>query len=101
MHALIFFFWLLLLLFSGLNLKAVIHKRSYFTVFACLGFLSPANRGALMTCAMVLYVCLGFPAGYIAARLYKSFGGEKWKTNVLLTSMLCPGYAITCGLVGH
>lgn len=60
-------------------------------LFACLGFLSPANRGALMTCAMVLYVCLGFPAGYIAARLYKSFGGEKWKTNVLLTSMLCPG----------
>ncbi|XP_042871776.1 transmembrane 9 superfamily member 2-like [Penaeus japonicus] len=59
--------------------------------FACLGFLSPANRGALMTCAMVLYVCLGFPAGYTAARLYKSFGGEKWKSNVLLTSMLCPG----------
>ncbi|KAK3855079.1 hypothetical protein Pcinc_038495 [Petrolisthes cinctipes] len=59
--------------------------------FACLGFLSPANRGALMTCAMVLYVCLGFPAGFVAARLYKSFGGEKWKTNVLLTSMLCPG----------
>ena len=23
------------------------------TVFACLGFLSPANRGALMTCALV------------------------------------------------
>lgn len=59
--------------------------------FACLGFLSPANRGALMTCAMVLYVCLGFPAGFVAARLYKSFGGERWKTNVLLTSMLCPG----------
>lgn len=49
-----------------------------------------------MTCAMVLYVCLGFPAGYVAARLYKSFGGEKWKTNVLLTSMLCPGYVTTC-----
>lgn len=31
--------------------------------FACLGFLSPANRGALMTCALVLYVCLGTPAG--------------------------------------
>jgi len=60
-------------------------------VFACLGFLSPANRGALMTCAMVLFVCLGTPAGYISARVYKSFGGEKWKSNVLLTSMLCPG----------
>merc|ERR1712061_546241 len=60
-------------------------------VFACLGFLSPANRGALMTCTLVLFVCLGTPAGYIAARIYKSFGGEKGKSNVLLTSMLCPG----------
>ncbi|KAK5645941.1 hypothetical protein RI129_004405 [Pyrocoelia pectoralis] len=59
--------------------------------FACMGFLSPANRGALMTCAMVLYVLLGTPAGYVSARVYKSFGGEKWKSNVLLTSMLSPG----------
>lgn len=43
-----------------------------FVVFACLGFLSPANRGALMTCTLVLYVCLGTPAGYVSARVYKS-----------------------------
>ena len=61
------------------------------TVFACLGFLSPANRGYLMTCSMVLYVCFGIAAGYVSARLYKSFGGEKWKSNVMLTSMLCSG----------
>jgi len=60
-------------------------------VFACLGFLSPANRGSLMTCAMALFVCLGTPAGYVSSRVYKSFGGEKWKSNVLLTAMLCPG----------
>uniref|UniRef100_UPI00398E80D4 transmembrane 9 superfamily member 2 n=1 Tax=Pristiophorus japonicus TaxID=55135 RepID=UPI00398E80D4 len=59
--------------------------------FACLGFLSPANRGSLMTCSVVLWVLLGTPAGYVAARFYKSFGGEKWKTNVLLTSIMCPG----------
>jgi len=59
--------------------------------FACLGFLSPANRGALMTCSMVVWVLLGTPAGFVSARVYKSFGGEKWKSNVLLTSMLCPG----------
>lgn len=59
--------------------------------FACLGFLSPANRGALMTCSMVLFVILGTPAGYVSARVYKSFGGTKWKSNVILTSMLCPG----------
>ncbi|XP_050389902.1 transmembrane 9 superfamily member 2 [Patella vulgata] len=60
-------------------------------LFACLGFLSPANRGALMTCSLVLYVCLGTPAGYVSARIYKMFGGEKWKSNVLLTAFLCPG----------
>ncbi|CAG2171155.1 unnamed protein product, partial [Oppiella nova] len=59
--------------------------------FACLGFLSPANRGALMTCALVLFVCLGTPAGYVSARIYKAFGGYKWKLNVLLTALLCPG----------
>uniref|UniRef100_A0A8B9H0U7 Transmembrane 9 superfamily member n=1 Tax=Astyanax mexicanus TaxID=7994 RepID=A0A8B9H0U7_ASTMX len=65
---------------------------TFITLFlACLGFLSPANRGALMTCAVVLWVLLGTPAGYVSARLYKSFGGENWKTNVLLTALLCPG----------
>ena len=44
-----------------------------------------------MTCVLVLYVLLGTPAGYVSARVYKSFGGERWKLNVLLTSMLCPG----------
>lgn len=60
-------------------------------IFACLGFLSPANRGALMTCSLVLYVCLGTPAGYVSSRIYKMFGGEKWKSNVILTAFLCPG----------
>jgi len=73
---------------SGTQLISMV---SITLAFACLGFLSPANRGALMTCALVLYVCLGTPAGYVASRIYKSFGGEKWKSNVLLTSMLCPG----------
>jgi len=63
-------------------------------VFACLGFLSPANRGSLMTCVIVLYVCLGTPAGYVSARIYKMYGGEKWKSNVLLTAHLCPGIVL-------
>ncbi|XP_055342343.1 transmembrane 9 superfamily member 2-like [Paramacrobiotus metropolitanus] len=60
-------------------------------VFACMGFLSPANRGALMTCALFLYVCLGTVAGYVSSRLYKMLGGDRWKANVLLTALLCPG----------
>ncbi|KAK5864625.1 hypothetical protein PBY51_015854 [Eleginops maclovinus] len=63
----------------------------FIMTFITLCFLSPANRGALMTCSVVLWVLLGTPAGYVSARLYKTFGGEKWKTNVLLTALLCPG----------
>nr|KAG5694647.1 hypothetical protein BaRGS_003925 [Batillaria attramentaria] len=39
----------------------------------------------------VSYVCLGTPSGYVSARLYKTFGGEKWRLNVLMTAFLCPG----------
>eukprot|EP01147_Barroeca_monosierra_P007166 gene7166-9647_t len=59
--------------------------------FACLGFLSPATRGGLMTAMITLWVCLGAPAGYVSARVYKMFGGEKWKTNTTLTATLVPG----------
>ncbi|ESN98841.1 hypothetical protein HELRODRAFT_186484 [Helobdella robusta] len=60
-------------------------------LFACFGFLSPANRGSLMTCALVLYVCLGTPAGYVSSRIYKMLGGESWKRLVFMTSLMCPG----------
>lgn len=59
--------------------------------FACLGFLSPANRGSLMTCAIVMFVCLGTPAGYVSARLCKMFGEYRWRLNICLTALLCPG----------
>uniref|UniRef100_H2ZB08 Transmembrane 9 superfamily member n=1 Tax=Ciona savignyi TaxID=51511 RepID=H2ZB08_CIOSA len=60
-------------------------------VFACLGFLSPANRGALGTTSVLVFICLGTVAGYVSARLYKTLGGEKWKTNVITTSFLISG----------
>ncbi|KAL9965970.1 hypothetical protein ACROYT_G029844 [Oculina patagonica] len=60
-------------------------------VFACMGLLCPPNRGAFLTFALVLFVCLGFPSGYVSARMYKMFGGEFWKSNVRLTAFLIPG----------
>uniref|UniRef100_A0A915E919 Transmembrane 9 superfamily member n=1 Tax=Ditylenchus dipsaci TaxID=166011 RepID=A0A915E919_9BILA len=59
--------------------------------FACLGFLSPANRGSLMTFALVFYVLFGIVAGYVSSRLYKTMEGLNWKTNIILTSFLIPG----------
>lgn len=40
-------------------------------VFAALGFLSPANRGGLMTAMLLLFVFMGLLGGYASARLYK------------------------------
>lgn len=57
---------------------------------ACLGFLSPASRGALMTTSLVLYFLLGTPMGYYTARLYKMLGGERWSICVFASALLCP-----------
>jgi Endomembrane protein 70 len=40
-------------------------------VFAVLGFLSPANRGGLMTAMLLLFVFMGLCGGYAAGRLYR------------------------------
>ncbi|KAL1966159.1 hypothetical protein VTN77DRAFT_4711 [Rasamsonia byssochlamydoides] len=59
--------------------------------FALLGLLSPANRGFLATTILILYTLFGFIGGYVSARTYKSFGGEAWKRNIVLTPLLIPG----------
>ncbi|KAI9592931.1 hypothetical protein BDF19DRAFT_449848 [Syncephalis fuscata] len=59
--------------------------------FAVLGFLSPSNRGALITMIVTFYMLFGCVAGYVSARLYKMFGGVEWKTNIALTAFLFPG----------
>lgn len=60
-------------------------------VFALLGFLSPSNRGSLGTIMVLLYTILGFIGGYASSRVYKAFGGERWKLNIALTPLLVPG----------
>ncbi|KAK4491029.1 hypothetical protein RD792_001750 [Penstemon davidsonii] len=59
-------------------------------VFAVLGFLSPSNRGGLMTALLLLWVFMGIFAGYAASRLYKLFKGTEWKRIALRTAFLFP-----------
>lgn len=61
------------------------------TIFALLGFLSPANRGGLMTAMVLMFVFMGLLAGYAAARLYKAFRGDGWKQMTLRTALMFPG----------
>jgi len=60
-------------------------------VFAVLGFLSPANRGGLMTATLLLFVFMGVPAGYSSAALHKTLKGQDWRKNIILTSCMLPG----------
>jgi transmembrane 9 superfamily protein 2/4 len=60
-------------------------------IFALLGFLSPANRGGLMTAMLLLWVFMGLFAGYASSRMYKMFKGTNWKRNTLRTAFTFPG----------
>ncbi|KAK3037688.1 hypothetical protein RJ639_030632 [Escallonia herrerae] len=60
-------------------------------MFAVLGFLSPSNRGSLMTAMLLLFAFMGLFAGYSSARLYKMFKGTEWKKISLRTAFLFPG----------
>lgn len=60
-------------------------------LFAMLGMLSPASRGALMTCAIFFYAAMGGIAGFVSARIYKTIRGRRWKKAAFLTGVLYPG----------
>lgn len=59
--------------------------------FAALGFLSPANRGGLMTAMLFVWVLMGVLAGFSSSRLFKMFKGTEWKKNTIRTAFLFPG----------
>lgn len=62
--------WLAVLVGTGVQLFGMTLVTM---LFATLGFLSPANRGGLMTAVLLLFVFMGSFAGYFSARLYKTF----------------------------
>merc|ERR1719217_1959294 len=59
-------------------------------VCAMLGFLSPANRGGLLSATLLLFVLMGVPAGYFSSNTYKSLKGTEWKVATITTATLYP-----------
>eukprot|EP00993_Chasmostoma_nieuportense_P005598 NODE_621_length_2008_cov_133.209995_g577_i0.p1 GENE.NODE_621_length_2008_cov_133.209995_g577_i0~~NODE_621_length_2008_cov_133.209995_g577_i0.p1 ORF type:complete len:624 (-),score=145.44 NODE_621_length_2008_cov_133.209995_g577_i0:80-1951(-) len=59
-------------------------------VWACLGFLSPANRGSLFTAVLLCFVFLGIYGGFVSAKLMKMWNRPSWRTT-LMTATLVPG----------
>eukprot|EP01117_Protostelium_nocturnum_P020109 TRINITY_DN88_c0_g2_i1.p1 TRINITY_DN88_c0_g2~~TRINITY_DN88_c0_g2_i1.p1 ORF type:complete len:630 (+),score=205.75 TRINITY_DN88_c0_g2_i1:39-1892(+) len=62
-------------------------------IFAALGFLSPANRGALLSSMVVLFVVMGVFAGYFSTRTFRMLKGNSWKKCTVYTSITFPGIA--------
>ena len=61
--------------------------------FAALGFMNPARRGHLLMAQLLLFVFAGGVAGYMSARLYKTFKGKSWYMNTIMTALFFPGMA--------
>jgi transmembrane 9 superfamily member 2/4 len=51
-------------------------------VFALLGFLSPANRGGLMTASLMTFALAGVAAGYVAGRMFRAFQARSLSHHV-------------------
>ncbi|OBA19053.1 endosomal P24A protein precursor [Metschnikowia bicuspidata var. bicuspidata NRRL YB-4993] len=60
-------------------------------VFALFGLLSPSNRGALSTFMFILFIFFGIISSYVSGYIYRFFGGENWKLNLILTPTVVPG----------
>jgi transmembrane 9 superfamily protein 2/4 len=60
-------------------------------VLGCIGWLNPSFRGGYISTGMALFVFAGVFSGYFSARVYKTFGGQNWKHNVIVTGTLVPG----------
>uniref|UniRef100_A0A7S1VVU3 Transmembrane 9 superfamily member n=1 Tax=Grammatophora oceanica TaxID=210454 RepID=A0A7S1VVU3_9STRA len=83
-----------LLLSVACGTGAQILCMSFLTIiFSAMGFLSPANRGALLMAELLLYVMMGGVAGYVTARLYKTFKGKAWQRATTCTALGFPGIA--------
>ncbi|KAL2398720.1 Transmembrane 9 superfamily member 4 [Exophiala dermatitidis] len=58
---------------------------------SCVGVLNPSWRGGFWSVGVGLFVLAGGFSGYFSARVYKTFGGQDWRKNAMMTALLFPG----------
>ena len=59
--------------------------------FALFGLLSPSSRGALSTFMFVVFMFFSIISSFVSGYLYRFFGGDNWKLNLILTPLVVPG----------
>mmetsp|Transcript_1088 Transcript_1088/g.3258 ORF Transcript_1088/g.3258 Transcript_1088/m.3258 type:complete len:662 (+) Transcript_1088:300-2285(+) len=66
------------------------------TIFAALGFLSPASRGALLSTCIGMYILLSVVAGYTAVWMSSMIfqTHERWVSAALRTCFFFPGITV-------
>ncbi|XP_019056357.1 PREDICTED: transmembrane 9 superfamily member 11 [Tarenaya hassleriana] len=67
-------------------------------LFAALGFMSPASRGALITGMLFFYMILGIAAGYVAVRLWRTIScgnHHGWVSVAWKAACFFPGIAFS------
>jgi len=60
-------------------------------VLSTLGVLNPSFRGGFVSVGVGLFVFAGLLSGYFSGRIYKTFNGNDWRRNTLMTALLFPG----------
>lgn len=60
---------------------------------SALGFINQSYRGSLLMTLIFVYAFMGAVSGYVTARIYKSFKGERWRLATTLAAMAYPGVA--------
>ena len=63
--------------------------------FGAVGFLSPENRGALLTLMILLFVFMGGFGGFWSTRFFKMFNQMNWVKNAIITAILYPSFAFS------
>jgi transmembrane 9 superfamily member 2/4 len=60
-------------------------------LLSALGILNPSFRGGFISVGVGLFVFAGLFSGYFSARVYRTFDGQDFKKNALVTALLFPG----------
>lgn len=64
-------------------------------ILSSLGILNPSWRGGFVSVGVGLFVFAGLFSGYFSGRVYKTFGGQNWRRNTIITATLFPGLLFT------
>ncbi|TPX06962.1 uncharacterized protein E0L32_011107 [Thyridium curvatum] len=60
-------------------------------LLSAVGILNPSFRGGFISFGVGLFVFAGLFSGYFSARVYKTFDGQDWRRNTVVTAILFPG----------